>query len=78
MAEPDRFIDFGSLGDLERRRLRRVQDFKSMRLDFDIAGGQLRILRSLRTLADEAAHFEDILIADVAAPLRGRQVRSPG
>src|SRR5215210_5479341 len=65
MAKPDRFIDPGSLGDLEWWRLRRVENFESVCLDFDVAGGKLRISRSLRTLPDEATHFENKLIADI-------------
>ena len=71
MSKSDRFINVRSLGDLERWRLRRIEDLKLVRLDFDIAGGELRISCSLRSLSDEAAHFQNILVANVIRDIVG-------
>jgi hypothetical protein len=69
MPKPDGFLDLRGLGDLEWRRLRRIEDFDSTHLDFDVAGGQLRVSRAFRTLPNNSLNFEDVLVSNITGYL---------
>ena len=53
VLEPERLVDLGvGIVDVERRRLRLVEDLDAGRLDLDLAGRELRVLGARQALRD--------------------------
>ena len=72
--QPDRLRHFGIVFDHEGRRLRLIQNLDGIHEDFDLAGGQIGILRLFRTGHNLARHRHDTFAPQGVGGLMHRRI----
>jgi hypothetical protein len=71
VLEAEEFLDVLFFGDVEGRGAGSVQDLKGRGVDFDAAGGQVRVLGAGLAEGDNAFSTDDVLAAEVFGLLEG-------